>query len=286
MSNFLILITSMLMFFMPLTNATEYMQGAVLPATVENYTGKNTTIYVIDTGVDVNNKILEGKAINSDFQPLNFFTGTPDKKCLSHGTAVAAVAHKYAPDADIVSLRVLDCDGLGSDVLISQAIEHIINTDKSNKQKIINLSLNSWNNMPVFLTELSIEKATNAGIVVTIAAGNVEADSPIRDACLRSPSRVSNALTIGGYNPYTNDKAPYTAIGNCVDIYAPSDYMIPDIEEGKTVFKTGTSFASPYAAAMAARIFEQYPEAKPADVNATIANKSNFEDFIKMESAE
>lgn len=284
-SSILILVTSILMFFMPTHGIAPYKQGEALPVAVNEYSGKGTTIYILDSGVDVNNPEFEGKAKNSDFQPLNQFIGEPkDKKCLHHGTAVASIAHKYAPQADIVSIRVSDCEGTSFDLIISQAIEHIINDGNTNR-KIINLSLSFQDyQLGGVFTESSIEKATSSGIIVTIAAGNVEADgNPIRDACLRSPSRILNALTIGSYNPYTNDKSPYTAIGECVDVYAPGDGYIYDIEEGNEIFQIGTSYAAPYAAAMASRILEQHPQAETEDVNATISFKSNFKDFIKLE---
>lgn len=286
-SSILILVTSILMFFMPTHGIAPYKQGEALTVSVNQYSGAGTTIYVLDSGVDVNNPEFDGKAKNSDFQPLNQFIGEPtEKKCLHHGTAVASIAHKYAPEAEIVSIRVSDCDGTSFDPIISQAIEYIINDGNKNR-KIINLSLNFKDyQLGGVFTESSIEKATSNGIIVTIAAGNVESDgNPVRDACLRSPSRILNALTIGSYNPYTNDKSGYTAIGNCVDVYAPGDGYVYDVEEGDEKFQIGTSYAAPYAAAMAARILEQHPKAKAEDVNATISFKSNFQDFIKLEPA-
>ena len=284
-SQVLILITSLLMFFMPAQTTVPFKQGTTLNVSVENFTGKGTTIYVLDTGIDVNNKEFNGKASEYEFQPLNQLIGTPsNKECVIHGTGVASIAHKYAPDAEIKSVRISDCDGTSFDFLISQAIEHIIN-DGNKNNKIINLSLNfkDWQLSGVF-TEASIERAASNGIVVTIAAGNIitDKDNPIRDACLRSPSRILNALTIGSYNPKTDDKSSYTAVGDCVDVYAPGDGMIYDVSVDGDVYSIGTSYAAPYAAAMVARIFEQYPEAKMEDVTATVSAKSNFQDFIKM----
>lgn len=286
-SSILILITTLLMFFMPSHSIAPYKQGSPLSVNVNNYTGKNTTIYILDSGVDVSEEAFNGKATNSEFQPLDAFIGKPTESCMAHGTAVAGIAHKYAPDANIVSIRISDCDGTSLDPIISQAIEHIINNSKT-ENAIINLSLNFKDSqLGGIFTESSIEKATNSGIVVTIAAGNVEQyDNPIRDACLRSPSRILNALTIGSYNPYTNSKSGYTAVGDCVDVYAPGDGFVLNSENGYEEFGVGTSYAAPYAAAMAARIMEEHPDAKTEDVNATISFKSNFQDFIKLEKPE
>lgn len=284
-SSILILVTSILMFFMPTHGVVPYKQGASLPVSMNEYTGAGTTIYILDSAVDVDNPEFNGKAKNSKFQPLNQLIGEPkEKTCFQHGTGVATIAHKYAPQAEIVSIRISDCEGTSLDFIISQAIEHVI-TDNNKNRKIINLSLNFKDyQLGGVFTESSIEKATSNGIVVTIAAGNVEDNgNPIRDACLRSPSRILNALTIGSYNPYTNDKSAYTAIGQCVDVYAPGDGYVYDVEEGNESYQIGTSYAAPYAAAMAARILEQHPDAKTEDVNATISFKSNFKDFITLE---
>ena len=284
-SPLIILVTSILAFLMPASNIISNADTRPITESIENKTGEGTTIYVLDTGIELNNPSLEGKVTNYDFQPLDALIGEAQQtECFQHGTAVPSIAHQYAKNANIISVRVMDCDGQGIDPVLSQAIEHIIKDDVKGR-KIINLSLNFKGGLlNGFLTEVSVEKAINKGIAVTIAAGNIDEEfNAETNACDRSPSRVEQALTVGSYSTFTDEKTSYTATGKCVDVYAPGNAYVPYAGTRLKAWGNGTSYAAPYAAAMIARLMEDDPKVTVADLNATVKAKSNFQDFIKLQ---
>ncbi|KAK2859928.1 subtilisin-like serine protease, partial [Arthroderma sp. PD_2] len=75
--------------------------------------GEGTTAYVIDTGTDINHGEFGGRAVWG-----NNFADDRDEDCNGHGThvsgTVAGTTFGIAKKAKIVAVKVLDCEGSGS----------------------------------------------------------------------------------------------------------------------------------------------------------------------------
>ena len=75
-------------------------------------TGAGVTVYVLDTGMDTAHPEFEGRA-QAAFNAVDRTTGD----CDGHGTVVAGIAasrlHGVAPQAQVRSVKVLDCNGVG-----------------------------------------------------------------------------------------------------------------------------------------------------------------------------
>ena len=75
-------------------------------------TGAGVTVYVLDTGIDTAHPEFEGRA-QAAFNAVDRSTGD----CDGHGTVVAGIAasrlHGVAPQAQVRSVKVLDCNGVG-----------------------------------------------------------------------------------------------------------------------------------------------------------------------------
>ncbi|MCU0239989.1 MAG: S8 family serine peptidase, partial [Pyrinomonadaceae bacterium] len=139
-----------------------------------------------------------------------------------HGTFVAGIAAGrdknlsdnsdftgIAPNANIVSVKVLDKDGIGqlSDVLrgIDWAILH---KDEYNI-RVINMSLGgssteSYLNDPLCR---AVRKATSEGIVVVVSAGNYGKDSFGNEmyGTISSPANDPTVITVGSANTFQTD---------------------------------------------------------------------------------
>ncbi len=140
-----------------------------------NYTGKNVTIAIVDTGIDENHPDLIGKIkAKESFVETE---GTGDG--YGHGTHVASLAAgtgaasngKYrgvAPEATLLNVKV--CDSYGScyeDDIISGlewAFQH--NAD------IISMSLGGVDITETYPMNNAVKKIIDEGIIVIAAAGN------------------------------------------------------------------------------------------------------------------
>src|SRR3989338_7699594 len=84
-------------------------------------TGEGVAVCLLDTGVDFSLPSLEGKAI-SGYDFVNNDTDASDDH--GHGTLMASIIHAAAPNATILSLKVLHSSGTGYSSHIISAIDY------------------------------------------------------------------------------------------------------------------------------------------------------------------
>ncbi|KAK9695998.1 hypothetical protein K7432_012699 [Basidiobolus ranarum] len=152
-------------------------------------TGAGIKVGGIDTGIDYTHPALGGcfgkncrvqygydfvgDAYNGDVGSLK---GDSDPKdCQGHGTHVAGIIGAndksfvgVAPDVTLGAYKVFGCDGGAPTDMIIKAIEQSV-VDKMN---VINLSLGSSLPYPDDPMTRALNKASDAGVVVVVAAGN------------------------------------------------------------------------------------------------------------------
>jgi subtilisin family serine protease len=131
----------------------------------------------------------------------------------------------------------------------------------------MNLSLGGGANTAV---DDAIQRAVADGITVAVAAGNSNAN-----ACNYSPARAPNALTVGA-TTITDDRASYSNIGTCLDLFAPGSSITSawSTSDSATNTISGTSMASPHVAGVAALYLEDHPGASPATVRTAIVGNA------------
>src|SRR5437762_3280366 len=158
--------------------------------------GTGVGVAVIDSGVTAvgdlywwipSNQTYGSRVVYSQ----NFVPGTTDTSDqYGHGTHVAGIiasegwfstgsnfTHTFkgiAPNANIINLRVLDQNGVGTDSSVIAAIQTAISLKSTYNIRVINLSLGRQVYESYTLDPLcqAVEAAWNAGIVVLAAAGN------------------------------------------------------------------------------------------------------------------
>ena len=239
----------------PLINATAAWQ------TFGNGTGINVSI--IDSGINTSHPGLAGQVIlENDFTP----EGITDDRC-NHGTPVACIVgcndatyKGVAPGAKMFNAkvaRVVSEDPLQCGIFSSDAIA-AIDWSIAHGAQVIQMSVGSGMSS-CYQSALSVA-VNNSGknITIVIPAGN---GGPGNQS-MWVPGCAENALSVGASN------------GNIVESYSsrgPTDYGIskPDIvapgtgitaanNDGSTFGDhTGTSFASPHVAGVAALMLQQ-----------------------------
>ncbi|KAG0368797.1 hypothetical protein BGX24_002698 [Mortierella sp. AD032] len=219
--------------------------------------GQNVTIYVIDTGVNIDHKDFEGRAKHG---PVFAQGQNPDNIDRNgHGTFVAGLAagstFGVAKKAQIVSLKALDDAGAGRLSNVLAAIEWVVKqhvAQGSSARSIINLSLGAEFNKP---TNEAIQEAMRLGIHFSIAAGN---DG--KDACQFSPASTPGAMTVGATDK-DDTIASYSNFGPCVAIFAPGSGIVSAWADSDTAshIQSGTSMASPHVAGLMAMLLSESP---------------------------
>jgi subtilisin family serine protease len=228
-------------------------------------TGVGVHAYIIDSGIRTTHQEFGGRALNS-IDVTN--DGQNGNDCNGHGTHVAGIVgsstYGVAKNVTLHSVRVLRCDGTGylSDVLAG------VNWVTANRitPAVANISLIFSGISPSL--DNAITTSIASGVTYSIAAGNSN-----QDACLFSPARVPNALTVGSID--SNDARPgYSNQGPCLDLYAPGNGIM-SLSNGDDVSArsmSGTSMAAPHVAGVAALYLESHPSAQPATVSQEILN--------------
>jgi subtilisin family serine protease/Tol biopolymer transport system component len=227
--------------------------------------GAGVTVYVVDTGVSLTHTELTGR-VSAGISTVDDPFGTTD--CNGHGTHVAGTAAgtKYgvAKKAKVVGVRVLDCEGNGTDETVVAGLDWVI-AQHTTGPAVINLSLGGD---PSTVLDQGINAAVADGITVVVAAGN-----DASDACLRSPARVPAALTVGATTS-ADELAGFSNRGPCVDLLAPGQDVTSAAiysDTGSTTL-SGTSMATPHVSGAAALLLGREPTLTPATVGARLTS--------------
>jgi serine protease len=225
---------------------------------VYNTSATNVNTYIIDTGVLGSHSQFTGRMIGG-YSAISDGRGTTD--CNGHGTHVAGTVagstHGIAKGARIAPVRVLGCDGSGSNSGVIAGMDWV--TANHVKPAVANMSLGGGASSA---TDDAIARMTNAGVIVVVAAGNDNSN-----ACNYSPARAASAITVGSTT--SNDaRSSFSNYGSCLDIFAPGSSITSAWYTSNTATNTisGTSMASPHVAGVAALYLADNPTASVSQV--------------------
>jgi subtilisin family serine protease len=267
--------------------------------------GAGATIAMLDTGVDPGQLDLNGRVdltrsksvLTPGSSPCNRIFHLPDEESITdfnaHGTFTSAIASSngigtasVAPDATILTVKVLNCVGSGSFNDIIAGIEYAA----SQGVDVINMSLGAL--LPksdpsirplVTALQRAILKAVAKGVIVVAAAGNEAVNLDVADT-LAVPAQLLGVVSVSATAPVNQQNvdnlASYSNFGRLgVDVAAPGGDFVPGgvVEDlilgpcsrfqvtlpfscasGLTyIFGSGTSLAAPHVAGEAAVIESQ-----------------------------
>lgn len=197
-------------------------------------TGRDVTVYIVDTLVDITHADLEGRA-RVGYSSVNGMH--------YHGTHVAGIigsrTYGVAKKANLVSVAVLDETGRGSYSEILKGLEFI---GKQAKKGIINMSLGGSFSSVI---NNAVEALEKLGHIVVAAAGN-----DAQNACETSPASA-NVLTVAAFD-ITYTFASFSNYGKCVDVAAPGVSIESTLPNNSVGLLSGTSMATPYVSGVLA----------------------------------
>ena len=225
--------------------------------------------------------------VDSDNNPEPDFKTGYDFTAVNHGTVVAGIIAAaannsgivgIAPQAKIMPLKILNHQGVGNTLVLSQAIDYAV----ENGADIINLSLvgQSYNDT----LKKSIINAYNHGVIIVAASGNENNQGVSLDIDPHYPVCEIDAVNrVVGVAAVDQEKklASFSNYGEaCIDISAPGAnfystvYHDPSHAGFSNYYSSGwsgTSVSAPIVSATIALIKMNYPDLLPHDINSILS---------------
>ena len=308
--------------------AREAADEPVMPAPETALRGAGVTIAMVDSGVALHPDIQTLTAVVDAVGQPTPLAAPPDTSVdpYGHGTHVAGImvgngSHSegrlagVAPEASLVSVRVLDELGRGQASDVLAGLQWVGEHKTEYGIRVVNLSLGHPIVESASVDPLveAVDALWDAGVVVVCSAGNRGRSGHVT---ITSPCNSRKVITVGATNhrgtgPIDDDTiATYSSRGPTTfdlvakpDLVAPGnrivslrsagslmDTLLPDRRVAadpanpalQEYFEmSGTSMASPIVAATAALMLEQDPSLNPGTVKARLmmsARKAHFGD--------
>ncbi len=286
-------------------------------------TGAEVAIAVIDTGIDT--KTLFAKDKKAAERLIGWVDFVENKKKPhdpnGHGTHIAGIIanpqigedgewNGIAPQANIVSVRVLNKEGFGTYEQVIQGIQWVVEHKDEYGIKIMNLSLVSPVQSPYWADPLNqaVTRAWAEGITVVVAAGNGGPDP----MTIGVPGNNPYVITVGAFtdnytpNDWSDDYiAPFSAAGPTLDGFVKPDVVAPgahmlspmpknsylahlykDSKVGQDYYSiAGTSQATAVVSGIAALALDQNPALTPDEIKFRLMGTSLLWVDIETEEA-
>jgi serine protease AprX len=258
---------------------------------------KAPTIAIVDSGVDRSRVADFGGRIAAS---VDFSGDSQSADDIGHGTLVAGLAAGSsaafpgaAPNADIVSLRVVNADGTAVMSNVIAAADWIFQRRAQYGIRVANFSLHAA--FPDYAAydplDAAVRRLWLTGTVVVASAGN---DGPQR--MVYAPANDPFVITVGASDiadtvaRSDDGAAPWTSYGYTPEGFAkpelgaPGRWMIGPVPSGSVLATTfpdrvvapgymwmsGTSFSAPVVSGIAAQLLARHPDWTPDQVKGAL----------------
>lgn len=201
----------------------------------------------------------------------------------SNGYSSKGKYRGIAPEANILSIKVLDERGNGKTSDILSAVQWIIDSKEVYKTKIVNFSLGAIAQYRERKDPLvkAANRAIDSGMVVVAAVGN---SGPMRNTIL-SPATSRYVISVGALDsnstPETDDDfiASFSSRGPTIDRIRKPDLVAPGVDITSLSYKnfnnytslSGTSMAAPMVSGAAALLLNQNPDYTHFDIKRILS---------------
>lgn len=262
-----------------------------------NTTGGNTTVAVLDTGVDVSNHsdlqvgsdgwydVIHGR--NTPYDDNGH--GTHVSGTVVGTTTATGTNYGVAPNATLLHAKVFPGSGSTSFANITTGMQWAVAHDA--ETDVISMSLGASGYYEEFIEP--VQNARSAGVVVVAASGNRGPGTS------SSPANIYETLAVGATDK--TETVPALSSGETVITSSawkttsttatwPDEYVIPDIAApgldvksavsgGGYGIKSGTSMATPHVAGTAALLQSATNETlTPAEIETAIRSTAHHPD--------
>ena len=205
-------------------------------------------------------RILGGDFWDGDKRPFDIDTGRSPFFPLHHGTTVASLLLKEAPHIRLVPLRYPRPD--------MQLMGDVVRHADMSGARIVAMPMGSRD--PADWTAFADAARAAPDVLFVVSAGNdgrdIDAD-PLYPASLRLP----NMLVVTSADDFGRIARGSNWGAESVDLMVPAERIELTDHRGATVSASGSSYAVPRVAALAARLLERHPDWKVADLIVAIS---------------
>lgn len=231
---------------------------------------------------------------------------TPCLRKRTIGAAIAPVTHvtgiacgngwnsdgKYrgiAPDANIVSVKILDRNGQGNSTHAVLGLRWIMDNARKYNIKVVNLSIGTNDRKVNLPLKEAVEGLWQRGIVVVAAAGNPDGRNGYRPP----PAVSSGVISVGAWEDRSYFQTPSFSLfsqEDMPDLWAPGEEIVsvlsPDFDfnlpnrsrssiiERNYITMSGASMATPLISGLAALLLARNPRAHPAEIKKLLLQKA------------
>jgi subtilisin len=231
-------------------------------------TGAGVTVAIIDSGVEPDHPLVGGRLVQSvvverdgsDFRVIEH--GEPGD-VVGHGTACAGIIHGLAPEAEIISVRVLGADNRGSGLAFAHGLDWVV--DQGIPVANLSLSSKSEDLFPTFHD--LVDRAYFRNCLLVCSASNTAGVASY-------PSLFASVVSVASHDipdPWTffyNPRPP-------VEFGAWGVNVPVAWSGGGTILASGNSFAAPHIAGLSALIRSKHPNLTPFELKTILARVAN-----------
>lgn len=251
---------------------------------------RDIVVAVLGTGVDVNHPDLkeniwvnpgeiagnkiddDGNGYVDDIHGWDFAAGSHDMTPVhKHETEVAGVIGAVGNNGKGVcgvnwqcSIMVLEVEYKSNE--IAEALDYAA----ANGARVVNMSFGGEGFGPQGdpVVKTAIDNAYEKGVLLVASAGNSDSSRP------HYPAAYPNVLAVASTNG-EDTKTGHSTFGSWVDIAAPGTDIVTTDVNGQYLSTAGTSFSSPYVAAVGALLLSHRPELTHVQVRAILENTTD-----------
>lgn len=210
---------------------------------------------------------------------------------MTHVTGIAcgngALSHgKYcgiAPEAQIVSIKILDRLGQGNSAQAMRGLRWIMDNARKYNIKVVNLSIGTNDRRVNLPLRDAVERLWQMGIVVAAAAGNPDGQQGHRPP----PAVSSGVISVGAwedrayfqippFSRFTREESEQPTLwapgDHIISVLSPDyDFSLPNRSRKNIIARhyirmSGASMATPLISGAAALLLERHPRAAPDEI--------------------
>lgn len=228
---------------------------------------KPVDVAILDSGVDATHADLAKRQVSAfqvecedEEKPASItpVSGKTNNDAYGHGTAVASIIAKIAPNARFIDMRVLGPENTGSGQELIAALERSV----KEQWRVINMSLAASASIGQRIAPLC-ERAYYQNQVIVAARRN----QPIEDDGFPAEFSSSIGVDLKGF------RSPFKYLfrgGRPIEYVAAGDRVTVAAAGGGYTTKSGTSFATPAISGLCALLLGAFPKLRPFELKAVL----------------